>query len=676
MKLEELKMKSQWVNWNKKDINGKFSKIPCSYNGGPTGTNEKYKDTWTTYENAYKTRNDGIGLIFTNGICGIDIDDKDINSQEVKDIIELMDSYTEISPSGNGIHILFTCDTSKIPQYKDQGGKVKLDDKYYQKNPHNHMECYIDGFTNRYFTFTENRINKNDICERTEELSIFLNKYMLRKNTKFTITKDIDEVLEIINNSKDKEKFKKLYYDGNIEDYNSDDSSADLSLCNMLAYYTNGNKSQIDEIFRNGALYRDKWERNDYRELTISKAIGNCKNKFINNSSKKYLDFTIESLKKYLNEKNISIKFNEIRKDVEISGEYKNIKGYNLKDILPALINSDLKSKYKFCDMTTIHKYLNVIAIENSFNPVINKLEETIWDGGNHFQKLVEILGIQDDRLSCLLVYKWLWQSYSLLYNNMNNSFGADGILVLQGKQGIGKTSFVKKIAFDGEFCNIGKSFNQYDKDTKRWCCSNWIVELGEIETSLKNNIEQIKAFITDEKDLYRLPYAPNDSYKVRMTSLIGTCNSSDYLVDETGNRRFWTVILKNINLEELMKFDVSQLWAQIKYETKDNLQGFRLTLEENRLLEERNRRHEKKLPGEDEIIDLLSYGKDIIEFKEITVSEFKECYNVLRPYSVQQISKVLNKHGNHIKSYNNKKLRLLPVPKKRNLINDMIKFD
>lgn len=140
MTLEELKQSKQWVNWNYKITkDGKKTKVPISYNGQPTGTNKQYKSTWTTFENVNKSlsKNNGIGIIFDNGLCGIDIDHKNVDDPIAQDIINLMDTYTELSPSGNGYHILFTVDLSQIPTFTNDKGNKKLDNKYYQKNPHN-----------------------------------------------------------------------------------------------------------------------------------------------------------------------------------------------------------------------------------------------------------------------------------------------------------------------------------------------------------------------------------------------------------------------------------------------------------------------------------------------------------------------------------------------------------
>ncbi len=282
MTIEELKQKQQWINWNYKVTkDNKKTKIPISYKGRPTGTSTNYKNTWTTYNNL-SNQFSGIGVIFDNGLCGIDIDHKDFDDPIVQDIINLMNTYTELSPSKNGYHILFTIDIAKIPTVINEKGEIKLDNKYYQKNPNNQVECYLNGLTNRFFTFTNDIVINKDIEERTEELLIFLDRYMLRNNNTnpkdYDNSKDIkndDDIISKIRKSKYKEKFYMLYDLGNIDLFENDNSSADLGLCCLIAKFTK-NTYQIDRIFRNSKLYRDKWEREDYRHSTIKKALDTC----------------------------------------------------------------------------------------------------------------------------------------------------------------------------------------------------------------------------------------------------------------------------------------------------------------------------------------------------------------------------------------------------------------
>ena len=305
MNLEELKAKLQWINWTYDKI--RKTKVPKSHQNTTTGTNEKYQKTWTTFDKAQlaisKYDVDGIGVILNNGLVGIDIDDRKIDDPITQDIINLMDTYTEYSPSGSGYHLLCTVDMSKIP--KD------LKENYYQKNKKIKVEAYIGGLTNRYLTFTENIIIDKPINERTEQFLTFLDKYMLRE-TKTTdsfysdsavLESACTDIIDIIKTSEQAEKFEKLYFDGDISDYSEDDSSADMALCSILAFYFAEDFEIIDVLFCKSKLYREKWDRLDYKHNTIKKAIELCKGKFYKNG----INFRIlEKLKKLTPEKRYS----------------------------------------------------------------------------------------------------------------------------------------------------------------------------------------------------------------------------------------------------------------------------------------------------------------------------------------------------------------------------------
>jgi putative DNA primase/helicase len=215
---------------------------------------------------------DGIGMGVFSPFAAVDIDDcvKDGKlSGLAEDVIHTLDSYTEYSPSGKGVHIIvkvkdFTFDKSR----------------YYINNRKIGLEVYVPGATNRFVTLTGNTIHQTEPAYRDEELQLVLDRYMKRNELSSpqpTVPGsylDDESVIRKAQKSKQKDKFQKLW-NGDISNYASP-SEADLALCSMLAFWCGGDMEQMDRIFRQSGLMRDKWERDDYRKSTLERAVKSC----------------------------------------------------------------------------------------------------------------------------------------------------------------------------------------------------------------------------------------------------------------------------------------------------------------------------------------------------------------------------------------------------------------
>ena len=291
--LEELKSQSVWICWNFREKDGRKTKVPCAASGDKTGTNDEYRDTWVTFDEAkaaaVEKHYSGVGFVIPEGYFFLDIDHKPLDDPYVVKMLERFGSYAEKSVSGEGIHIYGKCNFSVIPTERTEKGRVKLDHKFYQKNPNNGTELYIGGLTNRFAVFTENVIQDEPLKECTNAILVTLNKDMLRdkpdphaerEQLALQVTEHNAEiVIDGLQHQKNWEKFYQLFEEGDISAFGSQ-SEADLALCTMIAFRTGERPELIDAVFRKSALYREKWERDDYREDTIRKAIAGCHGKF------------------------------------------------------------------------------------------------------------------------------------------------------------------------------------------------------------------------------------------------------------------------------------------------------------------------------------------------------------------------------------------------------------
>lgn len=288
-----LRSRVQFVCWRAEwnEEKGKFSKIPVN---PKTGRNGKSNDpnTWSDFDTACQAVDkyglSGIGIVLTKGVVGIDIDhciDKSGSvSAEATDIMSKINSYTEISPSGDGLHILAFAD---LPEGARRNGNV---------------EMYNDG---RFFTLTGNIYKGNYIkMAKKEEAAVGVSavhqKYVHREKApsnsgagavkRSDLALDDNKLIEKMeNSSKYGDQFKALY-GGSTAKFGGDDSKADMALAGQIAFYTQ-DRTQIDRIFRNSGLMRDKWDERHgsktYGEITIDNAIAGLNKTYDSEYAKK-----------------------------------------------------------------------------------------------------------------------------------------------------------------------------------------------------------------------------------------------------------------------------------------------------------------------------------------------------------------------------------------------------
>lgn len=276
-----LRLKGRFCCWHYEDRDGKKTKVPINPRTGhkaQSNNPDTFSDLATARAGHTGTKGAyGIGLGLFPPLVGIDIDhcvEDGKLSELARDIVNTMDSYTEYSPSGTGVHIICA---ARDFQYRK--------DLYYIKNDRIGLEVYVGGQTERYLTVTGNEILHRQIADKSEQLQIILDKYMKRPEkpkaaarTPQPVSLDDAELLELAARSKSGEKFKQLW-SGDMSGYDSH-SNADQALCNMLAFWTGRDAGRMDRMFRASGLMRSKWDERrgaqTYGQMTIEKAISNC----------------------------------------------------------------------------------------------------------------------------------------------------------------------------------------------------------------------------------------------------------------------------------------------------------------------------------------------------------------------------------------------------------------
>jgi putative DNA primase/helicase len=140
-------------------------------------------------------------------------------------------------------------------------------------------------------------------------------------------------------------------------------------------------------------------------------------------------------------------------------------------------------------------------------------------------------------------------------------------VLTLQGAQGLGKSSWVGSLVSDLDvrdmIVKLDHHLDPHDKDSVLSAIAHLIVEIGELDSSFRKDIARLKGFITRDFDKVRRPYARAASEYPRRTVFAATVNDGNFLIDDTGNSRFWTLPLVAINYEH--GIDMQQVFAQLK---------------------------------------------------------------------------------------------------------------
>src|SRR5215211_3332349 len=263
----------QWLCWRTEERDGEPTKVPYDPSTGEKASSTK-PNTWTSYEKAVSVCKDdgyeGIGFVFTpeDDLCGVDLD-KCLNPETgeiegwAQEVIGELNSYTEISPSGTGVHILVR---GELPAGRNRKGR---------------FEAYDRG---RYFTVTGKHLagTPQTIERRQEELQSVVYRVFGEESTnghtKLVAASERpdngfsdNDVIRKALSASNGQMFSRLW-NGDTSGYGSH-SEADLALCGMLAFWTGGDASRIDSLFRQSGLYREKWDRKNYRNRTITEAL-------------------------------------------------------------------------------------------------------------------------------------------------------------------------------------------------------------------------------------------------------------------------------------------------------------------------------------------------------------------------------------------------------------------
>ena len=218
-----------------------------------------------------------------------------------------------------------------------------------------------------------------------------------------------------------------------------------------------------------------------------------------------------------------------------------------------------LQARWKFRSENDLRNALELALHANAYHPVREYLRGLVWDGTPRLDTmLVDYLGAEDTPYTRAATRKWMCGAVKRV---MVPGCKFDSAIVLVGKQGIGKSSFAG-ILSRGWFND--SEINMNSKDGYESLHGKWIIELAELASTKRSDVETVKTFLSKCEDTYRPAYGRRATTFKRQCVFFGTTNEEEFLRDRTGNRRFWPVTVRQTELDrEALEANIDQLWAE-----------------------------------------------------------------------------------------------------------------
>ncbi|WP_454674856.1 VapE domain-containing protein [Achromobacter pestifer] len=227
----------------------------------------------------------------------------------------------------------------------------------------------------------------------------------------------------------------------------------------------------------------------------------------------------------------------------------------------------------------TVGEGVQIVANRNRHHPVREWLQSLVWDGKDRTSTwLRDCLGVEDSDYASLVGSLWLRQAVNRI---LHPGSKGDYALILEGSQGLSKSTALKRLG--GEwFSDAPLDLNS--KDSSMSLAGVWIYEIAELDAFNRAESTRIKAFMTMTEDRFRPPYGSRFISQPRQTVFAATTNNDEYHKDPTGNRRFWSVLCRRVDLD-MVDRQREQMFAQAMAEVLEGKPCYPTRDEERRLI-------------------------------------------------------------------------------------------
>lgn len=228
-----------------------------------------------------------------------------------------------------------------------------------------------------------------------------------------------------------------------------------------------------------------------------------------------------------------------------------------------ANLRTYLEGHYGLTGKDKIRDALTTVLTRHQFHPIRDYLNSLTWDGTPRLDRLIiDYIGADDNELTRTMTRKHFTAAVARV---MNPGCKYDHCLILSGPEGIGKSTLFGVMGGDWFSDSLVTMEGKQGMEQARGC---WIIELPELGSIKRSDVEQVKAYISKQQDKYRPAYGVVEEKYPRQCVFCGTTNERYFLKGDTGNRRFWVIdvnpdLRKVSDPREAIIRDRDQLWAE-----------------------------------------------------------------------------------------------------------------
>ena len=322
------------------------------------------------------------------------------------------------------------------------------------------------------------------------------------------------------------------------------------------------------DYFKNKYTFLGKFQKTQ-QKIKVTNVISNDILEITTDEKGKVIQ-TLENLEKII----LSITpiaYNELTNVIEIKDKQGKIKPLEKRDkeLFRMEIEKRFKFKAKVIDLDTA-----IVSASDKFryHPIKNKILAVSWDEIPRAESFfIDVLGVEDNVYNRECTRKWLLASLTRIFNN---GVKFDEMIILQGGQGIGKSTTLQRLSL-GYYTDITEKLG--DEVTFK-VMRTWLVELSELSTMIKTDSDSFKAWLSATKDTVRKKYGSDPNDYPRTFTVLGTTNNKEILKDRTGNRRYWLMYCEKDKIKStiwsLDNIYILQLWSEVYqwYKNGENL--------------------------------------------------------------------------------------------------------